>query len=118
MKLTNKLTAIVAALFAAGCEPTGQTPKQDPLEMYSSYSQFKRKPDKVVTGEFAEVILLHDFDGDGKYDMEEIIGRTPGAYWVQVTPSAMERYIRIKVVSPAHFDIYEQSETTEKSKEK
>jgi len=61
MKTTNKLTTIVAAaLLSIGCSRDQPTRKPASAGDYSHYSQFKRKPEKVQTSDWGEVILLHD----------------------------------------------------------
>lgn len=118
MKLKQTLLAIVAAaILAAGCEKKEQLQEVKKETGYSSYSQFGREPEMVVRNGFNELILLHDFDGDKRFDMEECCGGTPGSYVCQITPYALERHLKIRLVSPVHFDGYDFKILHEKDKE-
>jgi hypothetical protein len=42
--------------------------------------------------DFGERIALTDLDLDGRYDLREVTGQTPGAYWAQLRQRAIYKF--------------------------
>ena len=98
MKRNILVTGLLAALLYAGYGEKKEVKKDLPSVLdYSSYSQFDRKPEKVVHTGF-DIVLFHDFDGDGTWDAREFHGFTPGAYVAEMTEKAALYQKKIKIV--------------------